>query len=448
MGKTLKDYDSPLDPIAELTDIRGGVNQFSDITRDVVNLPPVSFGNIRGRQTEPKKNGANARGKPPFFPTLLPEVSEGVTIIKLRMVTGFIHTQKNVEDAMVDLEVVGIPVSGSEITVTAGTKCYVSAQEDAYGTISEPQFGTGSDWPTSIPPVLIGGDNIEGSPGVRYWRLCEINGEDSVTIHRTGIIEHFIPRRIENASNSMSSNQGRFYKEYLDTDYGIYQMRVAWGLRGLCVEEEDDQTENHLKLLMPPGSDGAILYFTGANSEDDEIGEWIKLDAPYPPASDGYEWLLKNVPEGPPAWIQVPTDGGGGGGEYHPWKVTVGGIVEGVQQWNYAGGEIYTQGTMQTVAGGTLSGAGSFVVLSFDRDIDTREIDPDSAEVTLKTTVPDSDYNTQYRVLAKINTPSSLEVLQLQFEEIRIYEELVVENGEFKLQGYEVSHRNNYQPPT
>jgi hypothetical protein len=142
---------------------------------------------------------------------------------------------------------------------------------------------------------------------------------------------------------------------------------------------------------------------------------------------------------------------------YHPWKVTYGGseVPEGAEEgaepvpkWNYAGGEIYTQGTMQTVADGTLSGAGPFVVLSFVRDIETREINPYSAEVTLRSTVPDSDYYSQYRVLAKINAPSSLEVLQLQFEEIRIYEELVIENGEFKLQGYEVSHRNNYQPPT
>jgi hypothetical protein len=240
---------------------------------------------------------------PPFFPTLSAD-AEGQ--LKLSMVTGFIHTQKNVQDAMVDLEVAGIPEEYSEISVSVGDKCFVSAQEDPYGTISEPQFGVGSDWPTSIPPVLVGGDNRTGTSGVRYWRLCEIISNNSVKIHRTGIIEHFIPRRVENASYNMSTNQGRFYKEYLDTDYGIYQMRVAWGLRGLCVKEEDDQTKNHLKLLMPIGSDGAILYFTGANSEDDEIGEWIKLDAPYSAAPDGYEWLLKNVPKGPPAWVQRP----------------------------------------------------------------------------------------------------------------------------------------------
>ena len=144
---------------------------------------------------------------------------------------------------------------------------------------------------------------------------------------------------------------------------------------------------------------------------------------------------------------------GGGDGGNHPWKVTYAGSdtpegAEPVPQWGYKGGDIYTQGTMQTVADGTLSGEGEFVVLSFDRDLDTREIVPASAEVTLKTTVPDSDYNTQYRVLAKVTSEPSPTVLQLQFEEIRIYEELVIENGEIKLQGYEVSHRNNYQPPT
>ena len=248
-------------------------------------------------------------GKAPFMPTLIlvPPTTPGASpTLKLRMARGFIHTQKNVDDAMVDLEVAGIPVKGSEITITAGTKCYVSAQEDAYGTISSPQFGTGSDWPASIAPILVGGDNQTGTPGVRYWRLCEINGEDSVTVHRTGIIEHFIPRRVENANNTISSNQGRFYKEYLDENHGIYEMRVAKGLRGLCVEEDDEGTKDYLKLLMPPGTDGAILHFTGASPSNDEIGSWVSLPAPSSSSPDGYEWVLKNVPSGPPVWVQRP----------------------------------------------------------------------------------------------------------------------------------------------
>jgi len=138
--------------------------------------------------------------------------------------------------------------------------------------------------------------------------------------------------------------------------------------------------------------------------------------------------------------------------EKHPWKVTNGGSVEDVQQWNYAGGEIYTQGTMQTVTDGTLSdddaiGEG-FIVLAFDRDSSTREIVADSAVVTLEETVPNSNETTQYRVLAKVNSAEPVEILQLQFEELRIYEELVVENGALKLQSYEMSHRNNYNLPT
>jgi hypothetical protein len=152
--------------------------------------------------------------------------------------------------------------------------------------------------------------------------------------------------------------------------------------------------------------------------------------------------------------------GGEGDSIHHPWKVTNGGLVapeggeegaEPVQQWNYVGGEIYTQGTKQTVVDGIVSdgdaiGAG-FIVLAFDRDPSTREIVADSAAVTLEETVPDSDYTTQYRVLAKVNSDYDNPVTQYQFEEIRIFEDLAVVNGEFQLIGLEMSHRNYYDLP-
>lgn len=143
--------------------------------------------------------------------------------------------------------------------------------------------------------------------------------------------------------------------------------------------------------------------------------------------------------------------GGGGDSIHHPWKVTKGDLVEGVQQWDYVGGEVYTQGTLQTVIDGSVSdvnGVGTgFIVLSFDRNSSTREIVADSAEVTFEEIVPDSDYNTQYRVLAKVNSADTNPVTQHQFEEIRIFEDLAVVNGELQLVGLEMSHRNYYNLP-
>ena len=143
--------------------------------------------------------------------------------------------------------------------------------------------------------------------------------------------------------------------------------------------------------------------------------------------------------------------GGEGGSVHHPWKVTNGGLVDDIQRWSYVGGEIYTQGVKQTVFDGSVSdddeiGAG-FIVLAFDRDPSSREIVADSAVVTLEETVPDSDYNTQYRVLAKVNSADDNPVTQYQFEEIRIFEDLAVVNGEFQLVGLEMSHRNYYELP-
>ena len=307
-GKTLKDYNSPDNEISELTDIRGGVTQYSDNPR-ATNLPPVSFMAVRGRQTkdesEEEPNDFD-KERPPFFPTLLIDESG----VKLRMVTGYIHTQGNVEgEVMGDLEVVGIPVEGSEIPITNGTKCFVSAQEDAYGIITDPQFGTGADWPTSVAPKLVGGDDQTGTPGVRYWRLCEITvvaevGEETLAtakIHRTGIIEHFIPRRVENATYLPSTDEGTLFQEYLSEDHGVYQMRTAKGLRGLKIQEQ----ESYLKLMMPEGTDGAVLYFTDGVDFDPELGGWVALPAPSESPADGSNWLLKNDPGGDPTWLEI-----------------------------------------------------------------------------------------------------------------------------------------------
>jgi hypothetical protein len=297
----------PSAPPAEQPSVAPSKQQFA-ITTDVIEEKPERPELVDDTTVVVEPTASSSR--PPFFPTLLIEVVAGVPQVKLRMVTGFIHTQKNVEDAMVDLEVVGIPVDGEEVVVTDNTKCWVVADEDAYGTITNPTFATGLDWPESVAPILIGGDNDTGEVGLRHWRLCEITVVEeplsaTAKIHRTGIIEHFIPRRVENANNAVSIDEGRFFKEYLDEDYGTYQMRVAKGLRGLHIEEGLDGDADYLKLLMPVGTEGAVLHFINASEDDPELGEWVELPAPDTSPDDGFEWVLRNVVGGPPEWIQI-----------------------------------------------------------------------------------------------------------------------------------------------
>ncbi len=133
--------------------------------------------------------------------------------------------------------------------------------------------------------------------------------------------------------------------------------------------------------------------------------------------------------------------GAGGGGENHPWKVTPS-STEGT--YDVAIDYVYTQGTPILPDTSSVTAAnGDTIYLKITRDEDTREI----SEATLVFNTEDliSDRYDQFRALAQIGTDGS--ILQLQFEEIRIHELMIVENGAFKLAGFELSHRNTYPLP-
>jgi hypothetical protein len=127
----------------------------------------------------------------------------------------------------------------------------------------------------------------------------------------------------------------------------------------------------------------------------------------------------------------------------HPWLVTLG---EDEGTWDVVGGEVYTQGGLITVADTTIIGGLGFAVLEITRNTVSRGIT--GASILWVAADPDdSTEATQYRVLAKLDPDEFPSILQLQFEEIRIWELMIVENGEFALMGAEMSHRNTYAPP-
>ena len=132
----------------------------------------------------------------------------------------------------------------------------------------------------------------------------------------------------------------------------------------------------------------------------------------------------------------------------HPWHVSMGDEAEDPEEvlWDYVGGVFYSQGGPITVADGTVTGGAGFVVLVITRNPASRVIT--SATVAWQETVATSTEGTQYRPLAKVDPDNDPNVLQLQVEELRIWELMLVENGEFKLAGLEHSHRNTYDPDT
>lgn len=126
----------------------------------------------------------------------------------------------------------------------------------------------------------------------------------------------------------------------------------------------------------------------------------------------------------------------------HPWQVTMG---EDEGTWDVVGGEVYSQGATFIVADTTIVGGLGFAVLKVTRNTASRVIT--GATIEWAASLTTSDEATQYRALAKLDPDEYPSVLQLQFEEIRIWELMIVENGEFALMGAEMSHRNTYAPP-
>lgn len=113
--------------------------------------------------------------------------------------------------------------------------------------------------------------------------------------------------------------------------------------------------------------------------------------------------------------------------------------------WDVVGGEVYSQGATFIVADTTIVGGLGFAVLKVTRNTASRVIT--GATIEWAASLTTSDEATQYRALAKLDPDEYPSVLQLQFEEIRIWELMIVENGEFALMGAEMSHRNTYAPP-
>lgn len=137
-----------------------------------------------------------------------------------------------------------------------------------------------------------------------------------------------------------------------------------------------------------------------------------------------------------------------GGGEYHMWKVTK--VSDGV--WYCPGGDVFdvSNGQIYSVNSKEFTGELGYIVLKISRDSETREITEGIIYLgSSPSPLPDSNETDQYRLIAYVSMamPEAYQITQVQFEEIRLNEELVIVNGEFRLQVYEMSHRNNYAPP-
>lgn len=93
--------------------------------------------------------------------------------------------------------------------------------------------------------------------------------------------------------------------------------------------------------------------------------------------------------------------------------------------------------------------ASGHVILTVGRDSSTRAISGTPAITYAAGTLPESDYNSQIIPLTKVTVTDDVisEILPLKFEELHIFEDLCVVNGEFMLADLLIAGRNIYEPP-
>lgn len=135
----------------------------------------------------------------------------------------------------------------------------------------------------------------------------------------------------------------------------------------------------------------------------------------------------------------------------HSWKITRTTAVDG--KVNVRGGKVASQGcfgsaylTMPDTENLVVSD-GSFIYLSIVRDSSTREVV--SLSVSSNTVEQFSDETTQYVELGNVALTAGkvTYIHQTQFEDLNIFEDLAVVNGEFQFVSLLMAGKNYYVPP-
>jgi len=153
-----------------------------------------------------------------------------------------------------------------------------------------------------------------------------------------------------------------------------------------------------------------------------------------------------------PIGVEILASRGGGGksgGEGHQWKVTKADKTK----LNVKGGNVSTQGQYNPpyVVGEVKkleAPSNGYVILKIDRDSKSREIT--LGKISYQTgEVGASDYSSQIIPLAQVifEKESISKIIPLKFEEIHIFEELVVVNGQFRFADLMMAGRNIYELP-
>lgn len=160
-----------------------------------------------------------------------------------------------------------------------------------------------------------------------------------------------------------------------------------------------------------------------------------------------------------PYHIEVGVSDDYGGEEpRHPWYVIESSTEDsGDGVWGVKGGKVFDHIVTPTlpieVEDTTVVWTEEGVIyLKIERELSSREVV--AATIEVSDTLPADDYTFQHFALANINT--NIEVLdsedfepivQVRFEDIRVFEMLIVANGEFRFGNFQMMGEMNYELP-
>jgi hypothetical protein len=384
---------------------------------------------------------------------------------------GHVDARKHVGDAAVPIAITDIPGQPDPIadalTVANGDKIYCKITENPSGVATAAVIEKAAAWPTSTSPVLIGGDEATGENGTRNIRLCEVvtvGGLVKLKIYHTGNIAHFQPELAENTLSPASEGLGGRVLKLWNTLTGQWMFRmISKGLGQNTITEDGDEIE-----IRGTKRDGDIYvwygdtepstpelthrdgYFTSGeevDGDEDPAVDPERFDIKIPEVVAGTGVTVTNTAVNGGTRYEVSADGGGGS-IIHQWQTTQAtDTTIDVRGGTVTSQDTFAQADVAAVAGLAVAASG-YALLTITRNASTRAI-TDRVISYGTGEPPSSDSTYQYIPLAKVTFAGGVitEIEQRRFEEINIFEDLAVVNGEFMLADLLIASRGIYAPP-
>jgi len=255
------------------------------------------------------------RPKPQKFPPLWGTLTWVDSDPFLYMELGFVFARKNgTGDAVSEIEITGLPTPDDPLAVALDDKISVKVTIGADGIATAAEINKSATWPTSLAPVLIGGDNTSGAEGEHYVRVLEIiddpvyPGLTVIKQRNTGHIDHFQPTLSDNTISGYSTGLGGRILKLWNAALGRFDLRgVKKGKGQLTHTEEADEVEIRGNLKK-----GKITYTIDGGSPIDLGVNWndglMMVGADEEDPDDPVAATEYNIP--------MTTTGS------HPWKAT------------------------------------------------------------------------------------------------------------------------------